>query len=267
MSSNINQSESKVCWSCGEEKSIEEFYFSSRNPTKRRAHCKTCYHERNILRKYQKYNLTAEEFLEIFESQQGVCAICGNPEVLGRTLAIDHDHKTTLVRGLLCGKCNQRLGWFEKFREQYEWYLNNNPSQQRPERHQWLMQLAIDVAARSTCSRSKVGAIVVFDNRIISTGYVGAPTGLPHCTEVGCDIGTHGGCTRTIHAESNAIAMAAKSGIRLDGAEIYCTYSPCSNCSRLLINTGIKHFYYRKAYRDPEGLQILETSGIGISQI
>jgi dCMP deaminase len=113
------------------------------------------------------------------------------------------------------------------------------------------------VAERSTCNRAKVGATIVRDKNILATGYNGAPAGLPHCTEVGCLIyesRTPAGeieqnCYRTIHAEINAIAQAAKNGASIRGADIYITHTPCIHCCKVLINTGIQRIFYEKPYK------------------
>ena len=109
--------------------------------------------------------------------------------------------------------------------------------------HNYFMNIAKMVAERSTCNRAKIGAVIVKDRSIISTGYNGAPAGLPHCTDVGCLIYTsinpdgeeEQNCFRTIHAEINAIAQAAKHGVSIDGADIYITASPCYHCLKVLI--------------------------------
>lgn len=129
------------------------------------------------------------------------------------------------------------------------------------------MQIAEIVAQRSTCERAQVGAIAVLDNRVVSIGYGGAPSGMPHCTEVGCKIGPDGGCIRTIHAEVNVIAFAARNGVALNGAELYVTMSPCYNCAKLLINTGIKGVFYNEEYRRKEGINLLKRAGMEIKHL
>jgi dCMP deaminase len=118
------------------------------------------------------------------------------------------------------------------------------------------------VSLRSTCTRAKVGALIVLDGRILSTGYAGSPSHLPHCLDVGCLPGIDSGCTRTIHAEQNVIAFAARHGIKVEGADLWCTYSPCLMCAKLIINSGIKRAYYVKRYRIVDGLDLLEEAGI-----
>jgi len=111
------------------------------------------------------------------------------------------------------------------------------------------MNIAREVASRSTCHRKMVGAVIVLDKSILSTGYNGSLRGLPHCDEIGHEM-ENGHCVRTIHAESNAIIQAARNGVRIDGAEIFVTASPCYNCFKMIANAGIKKIFYGEFYRD-----------------
>jgi dCMP deaminase len=120
------------------------------------------------------------------------------------------------------------------------------------------------VKKRSTCARSQVSALIVKENRIISMGYGGSPSGLPHCLDVGCLIGSNGGCIRTIHAESNAIAFAARHGIAVEGADIWVSLSPCLDCAKLIINSGIVSVYYLEQYRNRDGVELLIAAGIKV---
>lgn len=122
------------------------------------------------------------------------------------------------------------------------------------------MQAAQLAALRSTCLRLQVGSVVALDGRILVTGYNGAPSGQPHCAPEFC--GPDKPCTRTVHAEANCIAFAAKHGISLAGASMYSTDSPCLDCAKLLINSGIKGLHYQRAYRDTAPLELLEMAGI-----
>ena len=101
----------------------------------------------------------------------------------------------------------------------------------------YFMNIAKEVATRSTCPRKSVGAVIVKDRRILSTGYNGSIRGMPHCTDVGCDM-EDGHCVATVHAEANAIIQAARNGVCIDGADIYVTASPCWNCFKLIANSG-----------------------------
>jgi len=111
------------------------------------------------------------------------------------------------------------------------------------------MNIARVVASRSTCDRKFVGAVIVRDKTILSTGYNGSIRGMPHCTEVG-HMMEDGHCVATIHAESNAILQAAKNGVAIDGASIYVTASPCWNCFKQVANAGIRRIVYGEFYRD-----------------
>jgi len=112
------------------------------------------------------------------------------------------------------------------------------------------MEIAVLAARRSSCLRpgAQVGAVLALDRQIIATGYNGAPAGTVTCLEADCRmIGGH--CLRTVHAEMNALAQAAKRGVSTKGATLYCTHKPCIHCSKVLINAGIIAIYYLDAYR------------------
>jgi dCMP deaminase len=131
----------------------------------------------------------------------------------------------------------------------------------RISREQMLLDVCKLVAKRSTCNRLQVGAILAIDGRIISSGYNGNPSGLPHCN---CT--PESPCTSTIHAEANAIVHAAKYGIPTNGATLYCTDSTCLECAKLIINAGIIKVIYEKEYRKKEGIELLRSVGIDIQQ-
>jgi dCMP deaminase len=122
---------------------------------------------------------------------------------------------------------------------------------------EYFMKIATIVSERATCARAKIGAVIVKDKNIIATGYNGSPAGHPHCTDVGCliyvsrnpDGEEEENCFRTIHAEINAVAQAAKHGVAIDGASIYVTASPCYHCLKTLMNTGITRICYAKPYK------------------
>ncbi len=125
----------------------------------------------------------------------------------------------------------------------------------------YFMNIARAAATRSTCARKHVGAVIVRDKSILSTGYNGSIPGMPHCTEIGCDI-ENGHCIATVHAEANAIIQAAKHGMCIDGADIYVTASPCWNCFKLIANSGIKRIYYGEFYGDEKSLKVAKQCGI-----
>jgi dCMP deaminase len=114
---------------------------------------------------------------------------------------------------------------------------------------QYFMNIAQVVASRSTCPRKFVGAVIVRDRTILSTGYNGSIRGMPHCTDEG-HMMENGHCVATIHAEANAIIQAAKNGVLIDGGMIYITASPCWNCFKQIANAGIRRIVYGEFYRD-----------------
>ena len=131
------------------------------------------------------------------------------------------------------------------------------------------MKITLIVAERSTCLRRKVGAIIVKDKKIVSTGYNGAPKGLDHCLEIGClreKMGIPSGerheLCRGAHAEQNAIIQAAASGTSMEGATMYCTDSPCSTCTKMIINAGIRRLVLGKKYPDELGEELVREAGI-----
>ncbi len=115
---------------------------------------------------------------------------------------------------------------------------------------QYFMDIAKQVATRATCDRKHVGALLVRDRTILSTGYNGSIRGLPHCDEVG-HMMENGHCVATVHAEANAIIQAAKNGVAIDGATIYTTASPCWPCFKLIANSGCQRIVFGEFYRDP----------------
>lgn len=113
----------------------------------------------------------------------------------------------------------------------------------------YFLNIAKQAATRATCPRASVGAVLVRDRAILSTGYNGSARGLQHCTDpCGCMMEDNH-CVRTVHAELNAIAQAARHGVALSGAYLYCTHMPCWPCFRTLVNAGISKIYYGEAYR------------------
>jgi dCMP deaminase len=144
----------------------------------------------------------------------------------------------------------------------------------RPSWDKYFMEIAHKVAGRSTCPRLHVGAVIVKDRRIISTGYNGAPRGLPHCTEVGClTIKTNENgeekdhCVRVVHAEQNAIIQAALAGTSTENSTIYVTHEPCFNCTKMIINAGIKKIVFDKPYPDTVAKEFLKNAGVEIKVV
>lgn len=133
---------------------------------------------------------------------------------------------------------------------------------------QYFMKLAVNVAARGTCDRAYVGCVIVNDdNRIVTTGYNGSIKGNPHCDDIGHTM-RDGHCIATIHAEMNALLYCAKEGIAVNGCRAYVTHFPCLNCTKSLIQAGIKKIYYKEAYRvDDYALELLQRNDIEYVQI
>lgn len=124
----------------------------------------------------------------------------------------------------------------------------------RINRHEMLMEMANIAAQRSTCLRHSVGCVIARDGRPIVMGYNGAPAGKPHCTPENCGDKP---CTNAVHAEANAIAYAARKGIMLEGAWLYCLYSPCQKCAELILGAGIQAIVFEKLYRDTAPLDFM----------
>jgi dCMP deaminase len=141
----------------------------------------------------------------------------------------------------------------------------------RPAWEDYFMGITSLVAQRSTCTRRAVGAIIVKDKRILSTGYNGAPTGIRHCLDVGClreklDIpsGERHELCRGIHAEQNAIIQAAYHGVSVKGATLFCTNLPCSICTKIIINAGLKKIFYQDGYADSMSEEMFKEAGIEV---
>ncbi len=130
----------------------------------------------------------------------------------------------------------------------------------------YFMNIAHEAKRRSTCDRKHVGAVIVRDKMILSTGYNGSIRGLPHCDEIG-HMMEGGHCVATIHAEANAILQAARNGIRIDGATIYTTASPCWNCFKLCANGGIVRIVYGEFYREERIFRVARQLGLAILSV
>ncbi len=136
----------------------------------------------------------------------------------------------------------------------------------RPTWDEYFMGIARQVAERSTCLRASVGAIIVRDKRILTTGYNGAPAGLAHCQEVGCII-KDDHCIRSLHAEQNAIIQAALHGVSTEGATIYVTHQPCNTCAKMIINAGLKRVIYAGEYPDELARNFLAEAGVEVVRL
>lgn len=156
---------------------------------------------------------------------------------------------------------------------------------QRPTEEETLIHVAYVFAARSTCSRAHVGAVFALHGRILSTGYNGTPSGMPHCDhttaneillrrrtdaeERGYRVALDGaieavGCQESVHAEANAIAFAARHGVCLDGTTLYTTLTPCLKCAQLIVNVGVVEVVCAERYRVSDGEELLRRAGITV---
>ena len=131
---------------------------------------------------------------------------------------------------------------------------------------QYFMNIARQVATRATCDRKHVGAVLVRDKTILSTGYNGSIRGLPHCSEAG-HMMEDGHCVATVHAEANAIIQAAKNGVAIDGADIYTTASPCWPCFKLIANSGCRRIVFGEFYRDQRIFEFARQLGIELTEL
>jgi dCMP deaminase len=133
----------------------------------------------------------------------------------------------------------------------------------RPGWDEYFMQIARTVATRATCPRASVGAVLVREHRILTTGYNGAPRGVAHCTQAGCML-VNDHCARATHAEANAIVQGALHGVGLQNATAYCTHQPCVNCSKLLISAGVVKIIYQQPYPDAIATELLAEAGVAL---
>jgi dCMP deaminase len=148
-------------------------------------------------------------------------------------------------------------------------------AEHRPKREEYFIAITKQVATRSTCLRRKVGAIIVNDKRILTTGYNGAPRGVKSCLEIGkCmrqELGVPSGqrheICRALHAEQNAIIQAAYHGVKIEGSDIYSTTQPCVLCAKMLINAGIRKIYYYEEYPDELALELLKEAGLELIRL
>ena len=140
---------------------------------------------------------------------------------------------------------------------------------ERPDWDEYFMEIAHVVAKRSTCLRRQVGAVIVREKRILTTGYNGSPTGLPHCLELGClrdqleiPSGTRQEICRALHSEQNAIIQAALHGTSTKDATLYCTHQPCSLCAKAIINAGIRRVVFEGDYPDEFAIDMLKLAEV-----
>jgi dCMP deaminase len=146
--------------------------------------------------------------------------------------------------------------------------------QNRPSWETYFMDITALVAKRSTCRRRSVGAIIVKDKRILTTGYNGAPSSIKHCIDAGClrvELNVASGerheLCRGIHAEQNAIIQAALHGVSIKDSTLFCTNLPCSICAKMIINAGIRKIYYLSGYADPLSVDMLKEAVVEVKKI
>lgn len=153
---------------------------------------------------------------------------------------------------------------------------DDSPKHIRPSWDEYFIDLCKSVALRATCNRGRSGCVIVKDKQILATGYVGSPSHLPHCDDVGHlfrktlhedgSITTH--CVRTVHAEQNAICQAARRGVALEGSTLYCTMTPCRTCAMLIINCGItKVVADYKYHAGKESEEMFNMAGVELQYI
>ena len=151
--------------------------------------------------------------------------------------------------------------------------MSETPQAARPLWDEYFMKITGVVSERATCVKRRVGAIIVKDNRILSSGYNGSPKGMKHCGEVGCirkDMNVPSGqrheLCRGLHAEQNAIIQAAWHGVKIEGATMYCTYQPCVICVKMMINAGIKRLVYSGSYPDELAANMIVESKMQVTR-
>ncbi len=152
--------------------------------------------------------------------------------------------------------------------------MENNKGK-RPSWETYFMGITKLVAKRSTCLRREVGAIIVKDRHIVATGYNGPPKGVPHCDEIGGCLrekmnipsGERHEICRAVHAEQNAIIQAAKTGINIEGSDMFVTTQPCFICAKMMINAGIKRIFIDQGYPDELSTEILKEAGVEVIQL
>lgn len=167
-------------------------------------------------------------------------------------------------------------GKLKEFISRQDWTESPDKAEDhdRPSPDEYFMKMAHLVKERSTCPRRKVGAVIVKNKHLLTTGYNGNPKGMKHCDEIGClreELNVPSGerhelCTG-LHAEQNVIIQAAVFGTPIKGATIYCTNTPCSVCAKMIINAGIKEVVYSGEYPDELAMKILEECGVQLRKL
>jgi len=145
--------------------------------------------------------------------------------------------------------------------------------EKRPSWDEYFMEMAEIASKRSTCLRRRVGAVLVKNNHIISTGYNGAISGIKHCEDVGClreklkiPSGQRHEICRGAHAEENTIIQAALHGTNTENAVLYTTFTPCTHCAKIIANAKIRKVVCKEKYPDDLGIKLLKEAGIEVEQ-
>jgi len=232
-------------------------------------------YSRILARQSETDNVDFEEFLE--QEKKEIFSINPYEQNLSECINMaDYKIENSKDLGYLEKQIEIILGNIKQKETFLKEILISEPKKEKDIRPSWdeyFMNIVNSVAERATCDRGKTAAIAVKDKRIIATGYVGSPPGLPHCDEVGHmmhkvinedgSISEH--CIRTLHAEQNVICQAARFGISLDGATVYMKMSPCFTCAKMLISAGIKRVVAGKRYqRDVYSIKTLKDAGIQV---
>ncbi len=222
---------------------------------------------------WEEYKLLKEEFPDLFivsvqaSPQTRYSRLAGrdirpltNQEAISRDLAeIENINKAGPIS--MANHTILNEGSKEELKTNLMKVLGKEPKRKRLDWDEYFMNLATNASTRSTCDRKYVGASIVRNKTILSTGYNGSIRGLPHCSDEG-HMMDNNHCVATVHAEANAIIQAAKNGVNIDGATIYTTASPCWNCFKLIANSGIKRIVFGELYRDPRIYEFSRKAGI-----
>ncbi|MCK5449498.1 AAA family ATPase [Candidatus Pacearchaeota archaeon] len=197
-----------------------------------------------------------------------------------REMVSDNPNEQNLKRCIELADYSFKNDWtVEELHKKVENILNKikngvGEKHSRPTWDEYFMKLASLVAERSTCLRHNIGAVIVKDKRVITSGYNGSARGAPNCSEVGClknelkiKTGTGHEICRAVHAEMNAIIQGAIHGISVYGSTIYCTHTPCTLCARMIVNAGIKRVVSYHNYSDESARKFLEQSGVILDKV
>lgn len=207
-----------------------------------------------------KYGLTIQDYNQLCESQKGVCSICKKKNLHNRSLSVDHNHTTSKIRGLLCDKCNRAIGVFNddiKLLQNALIYLSRNEEDKSWDKY--FISIASLVSTRSKDPSTQVGAVLVKDNVIISTGYNGFARGCNDSVLERYDRPLK--YDWMVHAEENAIINSCREGVKTLGATLYVTpMRPCYKCARAIIQSGVKRVVCQYLFSDENWDKEFETS-------